>query len=195
MKKLSKNFNLEDFLHSEQAQRFPEMALLQKKPPQNIVNNLTYLADKTMQKIYDAFSYPITISSGYRCPALNKLVGSSSTSQHVLGQAADISIPNLFLTDKGTADLRNKINEYVLKATGKKIKGNCNANYYLFAFCAINLNSLDVDQLIYEYENKAGQPAWVHVSASTDKNKRQILKIDNSGTKILDVKSALMLGV
>lgn len=32
---------------------------------------------------------PIRISSGYRCPELNKKVGGSSTSAHMLGYAAD----------------------------------------------------------------------------------------------------------
>jgi hypothetical protein len=194
MKKLSKNFNLEDFLYSEQAQRHPQIALLQKKPPQSVVDNLFHLAEN-MQKIYDFFTYPLTISSGYRCPELNKLVGSSSTSQHVLGQAADISVPNLFLTDKGTVGFRNKLNDIVKQKTGSKIKANCNANFYLFAFCVVNLDFLDIDQLIYEYGNKAGQPAWVHVSSSKSKNKRQILKIDQASTVALNVKSALMLGV
>ena len=194
MKKISKNFNLEDFLHSEQAQRYPEIALLQKKPSQTVINNLTHLAETTVQKIYDSFQYPITISSGYRCEALNKLIKGSPTSQHVKGQAADISIPNVFLTDKATLPLRNNLNNLMLKHTGKKIKANCNANFYLFAFCVFNLNTLDIDQLIYEYGNKAGQPAWVHVSASKETNRRQILQISSSGTIVLPEKSALLLG-
>ena len=32
----------------------------------------------------------IIVSSGYRCPELNKAVGGARTSQHTLGQAADI---------------------------------------------------------------------------------------------------------
>lgn len=35
-------------------------------------------------------NYPITVNSGYRCPALNKAVGGSKTSQHMEGEAADI---------------------------------------------------------------------------------------------------------
>lgn len=33
---------------------------------------------------------PIVISSGYRCPELNKAVGGVATSQHLKGEAADI---------------------------------------------------------------------------------------------------------
>jgi hypothetical protein len=37
------------------------------------------------------YGKPIRVNSGYRCPKLNKAVGGSATSQHVLGQAADIT--------------------------------------------------------------------------------------------------------
>ena len=35
---------------------------------------------------------PITVVSGYRCPAHNKAVGGARSSQHMLGTAADIQI-------------------------------------------------------------------------------------------------------
>lgn len=36
---------------------------------------------------------PIIISSGYRCLALNRAIGSKDTSQHLLGEAADFICP------------------------------------------------------------------------------------------------------
>lgn len=38
---------------------------------------------------------PVIISSGYRCPTLNRLVGGAKTSQHMKGEAADIRINSL----------------------------------------------------------------------------------------------------
>jgi uncharacterized protein YcbK (DUF882 family) len=35
---------------------------------------------------------PITVNSGYRCPELNKAIGGVANSQHLIGQAADISM-------------------------------------------------------------------------------------------------------
>ncbi len=35
------------------------------------------------------------ISSGYRCPALNKAVGGSDTSQHMKGEACDIYVEDV----------------------------------------------------------------------------------------------------
>ena len=37
----------------------------------------------------------ITVSSGYRCPELNKAIGGSETSAHMKGLAADINVPGL----------------------------------------------------------------------------------------------------
>lgn len=42
---------------------------------------------------YNIGGYPLTISSGYRCPYWNEHEGGASLSQHVLGNAADILIP------------------------------------------------------------------------------------------------------
>ena len=53
--------------------------------------NLTFLCTKVLDPLRAA-NGPITINSGYRCPSLNSLVGGVSNSQHVTGQAADISI-------------------------------------------------------------------------------------------------------
>ena len=53
--------------------------------------NLTLLCTKVLDPLRAA-NGPITINSGFRCPSLNSLVGGVSNSQHVTGQAADISI-------------------------------------------------------------------------------------------------------
>lgn len=45
-----------------------------------------------LQKIRDELKVPLQINSAYRCVAHNKAVGGSPTSQHVLGNAADIKI-------------------------------------------------------------------------------------------------------
>lgn len=46
---------------------------------------------------------PIIISSGYRCPALNRAIGSSSTSDHPWAAAADWTAPS-FGTPKAVCD-------------------------------------------------------------------------------------------
>lgn len=53
-------------------------------------NNLIALIDNILDPLREAYGKPIVITSGFRSDKVNKLSGGSSTSQHRLGQAADI---------------------------------------------------------------------------------------------------------
>jgi len=48
------------------------------------------LIDNVLDPLREWYGKPIVVNSGYRCPALNKAVKGSKTSQHMTGQAADI---------------------------------------------------------------------------------------------------------
>lgn len=61
-------------------------------PPSGVALALTTLIEKLLDPIREEWGGPITVNSGYRCPALNKAVGGVSTSQHLRGEAADISV-------------------------------------------------------------------------------------------------------
>jgi len=54
------------------------------------------LVTKTLLEALEAFrsavGKPVTVNSAYRCPEHNKAVGGAPNSQHVLGQAADVSV-------------------------------------------------------------------------------------------------------
>ena len=43
-----------------------------------------------LDKIREQYGKPIIVTSGYRCPELNKAVGGVNSSQHVKGEAADL---------------------------------------------------------------------------------------------------------
>lgn len=60
-------------------------------PNLEITENLTQLIDHILDPLREKYGKPIIVNSGYRCPKLNKCVGGVSTSQHVKGQAADIT--------------------------------------------------------------------------------------------------------
>lgn len=60
-------------------------------PNSEIVNNLEQLVDNILDPLREAYGKPIKVNSGYRCEALNVAVGSSKTSQHRYGLAADIT--------------------------------------------------------------------------------------------------------
>ena len=59
--------------------------------PLSIIPNIEILINQVLDPIREYMNEPIYVNSGYRCPLLNKAVGGVAGSQHVLGQAADIT--------------------------------------------------------------------------------------------------------
>ena len=53
----------------------------------------------TLQLLRAEFGKPIWVTSAYRCKAYNRLIGSKDTSQHVKGNAADITCHPHFLDE------------------------------------------------------------------------------------------------
>ncbi len=59
-------------------------------PNEEQEQNLIALVDNILDPLRRAYGKPIIVTSGFRCPVLNKMVGGVKTSQHRCGQAADI---------------------------------------------------------------------------------------------------------
>lgn len=59
-------------------------------PTEEAKKNLIQLVDKILDPLRDMYGKPIYVNSGYRSEALNKAVGGSKTSGHLLGTAVDI---------------------------------------------------------------------------------------------------------
>lgn len=89
--KLSRHFTLEELSVSQYATRHD----INNMPPPEAVASLRGLADHILQPLRDALNRPVVITSGYRCLELNTGIGGSPTSQHMLGQAADLVVPGL----------------------------------------------------------------------------------------------------
>ena len=87
MKQLSPNFSLQEMTVTNTG--LPNVA------PPEAISHLTALCVKVLEPIRAHFGKPVTVNSGYRSPAVNRAVGSSPTSQHGMGQAADIEIPGV----------------------------------------------------------------------------------------------------
>ena len=85
--KLSKNFSVAELSKSEAAVRLG----LDNTPSMTVIDNLQALVDAVLQPVRDKFG-PITVTSGYRSPAVNKTIGGSATSDHCKGQAADFEV-------------------------------------------------------------------------------------------------------
>lgn len=63
-------------------------------PPPRAEERLHRLIDKLLDPARELWGKPIAVNSGYRCPLLNKTVGGTASSQHLLGEAADITTGN-----------------------------------------------------------------------------------------------------
>lgn len=64
-------------------------------PPADVIRNLQYGVDMVLDPLRRIYGKPILITSGYRCPKLNTLVGGVSNSWHTQGNAADIHVASL----------------------------------------------------------------------------------------------------
>lgn len=96
--RLSNNFLLSEFTKSNTALRLG----IDNTPTEEVIYNLTQLCRYVLQPIKDYYTQiapidkiAVIVSSGFRCLQLNRAIGSSDRSQHILGMAADFEIPGL----------------------------------------------------------------------------------------------------
>jgi len=146
---LSPHFKLREFTESTTAQEHG----IANIPTEEAVENLKRLCEHTLEPLRVALGVPVIVTSGFRTKELNDLLAhSSSTSQHMRGQAADFYVAS---TGSATESRR----ELLIKA-----------------FREVLLNpKIDFDQLIL-------YPSFIHVSyVSKEKNRHGILKAQGNG--------------
>lgn len=88
--RLTDNFTLEELTNSNTANRFG----IKNEPTKEGISKLKVLCETILQPIRNEFGKPITVSSGYRSPELNKMVHGAKNSQHCKYEAADIKSSN-----------------------------------------------------------------------------------------------------
>lgn len=86
--KLSNNFTLEELLRSSIADE--HSIFEQYNPSTEVIDNLEELCKNILQPVRDELGFSLTITSGYRCPKINKLAKGTINSDHLYGFAADI---------------------------------------------------------------------------------------------------------
>lgn len=106
--KFTKNFSYDELIASATANRLG----LDNTPSEVEKEKLMKLAETILQPIRDAWKSPIIVNSAYRSEAVNKAVGGSKTSQHRLGEAADITI--------GSNERNKKLFNFILKLISQK---------------------------------------------------------------------------
>lgn len=85
---LSEHFDLAEFTTSQTASRKG----IANVPPPEVIEHLKQTAAH-LELVRALLGKPMSISSGYRSPALNKAIGGVPLSAHTLGWAADFICP------------------------------------------------------------------------------------------------------
>lgn len=152
---LTPNFQLSEFTRSATA----ELLNIRNVPTPEAVDNLRALCTAVLQPLRDHAKLPIVVSSGYRCPKLNRAVGGVARSQHLVGEAADLRIPMAMSSSSG----RLPRVDYCMTL----------ANQWMDFIIA----HTDFDQLILE--RNADGARWIHVShrRAPGRNRHQVIRM------------------
>ena len=127
-----------------------------------VEENLRALVEQVLDPLREAYGKPIRVTSGYRCPKLNTLVGGSPNSQHMKGEAADIVGSPIGVGDCGSKP-------------AMRVSGGVSPEENLKLGKLIEQLG-NFDQLIYEQCDKQGNPRWIHVSwRRNGLNRKQVL--------------------
>lgn len=81
-----KYFSIKELCKSNTAIRLK----INNTPSKDIELRLTSFIEEVLDPIREKYGKPISVSSGYRCEALNKAVGGAKSSFHLKGCAADL---------------------------------------------------------------------------------------------------------
>lgn len=85
--RVSKHFKFSEFTKSDTANRYHINNAITEW---DVRDNIVALVENVLEPLREAWGGPLFINSGYRCKELNEKVGGVETSQHRLGQAADV---------------------------------------------------------------------------------------------------------
>lgn len=147
---LTPHFKLSEFEASRKAEQYG----IDNTPPEEGVEKLRRLCEGCLEPLREALGLPVVITSGFRTKELNDLLTHSSTSsQHMRGEAADFYVASTSSATDGAQ------RELLIKA-----------------FREILTNpKIDFDQMIL-------YPTFIHVSyVSREKNRHGILKAQGNG--------------
>ncbi len=85
------NFKISELIHSDKAIENS----INNMPDINSLDCMLDLIYYCLQPIREKLNKPMIITSGYRCPSVNKLVRGKVNSQHLKGQAADFIVKGM----------------------------------------------------------------------------------------------------
>ena len=83
-----KYFTIKELSHSDTA----VARGIDNYPTAEAIHNLIKLVENVLDPLREKYGKPIRVSSGYRSAILNRSVNGATSSQHRLGEAADITV-------------------------------------------------------------------------------------------------------
>jgi len=103
--KITEHFNLGEFTRSDiaEATRLNNDLDHDNDHDREVIENLRNLCIQVLEPLREFAGVPVIITSGYRCKELNRKVGGVANSQHLVGEAADLTI-----SDKPISDTNDK---------------------------------------------------------------------------------------
>ena len=87
---ISRSFSWSEFEATSHATELARKGVRNVIPSFEVRDSVLALVRKVLQPLRDVYQKPMKVNSGYRCKELNEIVGGVPTSQHRLGEAADI---------------------------------------------------------------------------------------------------------
>jgi hypothetical protein len=130
---------------------------IDNEPNEKEIQKLIALAQDVLQPIRNQFGQ-VTVNSGFRCLELNRELGSKDTSQHCLGEAADIEVAGLSNME-----------------LAEWIKHNCEFDQLILEFWYPGAGPNSVP-------GAGPNSGWVHLSYKDDgTNRKEVLTINKHG--------------
>lgn len=129
--KLTEHFSLSEFEFSSTARARG----INNHCPESLIPNLKNLCEQVLEPLREHVQEPVIISSGYRCPQLNRLVGGVSNSQHITGEACDIHLCDQKKLREWFAWLMDNVNadQIILERASKT-----SSHYWIHVSCKAN---------------------------------------------------------
>lgn len=128
MEQFTKNFSYEELIASSTADKLG----LDNTPNAAEKEKLKKLAIEILQPIRDALGKPIKVNSAFRSEKVNKAVGGVPSSQHRLGEAADLTL--------GSKEKNKELFELISKMIkDKKLTVGQLINEYGYAWTHVSL--------------------------------------------------------